>query len=69
MAGTIIYRTPPCVVCKKTHDLEIDYTSFKDWQQGTLIQDAFPDMPRETRELLITGTCPDCWETLWEDDA
>ena len=33
-----------------------------------LIQHAFPEMPMETRELLISGTHPECWDSLYKDE-
>lgn len=67
MAGDIIVQCPPCIVCGHVEEMTVDYTSLKKWQNGTLIQEAFPDMPRSQREQLISGTCPDCWDKLWKD--
>jgi hypothetical protein len=42
------------------------------WREGELIQDVFPDMSVNDREMLITGTHPACWDKLFpgeeEDD-
>lgn len=30
-----------------------------------LIQDIFPELSADARELLITGTCPACWRKMF----
>ena len=32
-----------------------------------LIQDALPRVPKEERELLISGYCDDCWKKLFRE--
>lgn len=32
-----------------------------------LIQLVFPDMPCDKREMLISGTCPTCWNKMFGD--
>jgi hypothetical protein len=34
-------------------------------QQGRLIQDVFPDLPKEDREFLITGCTPEEWAEIF----
>lgn len=54
-----------CRICGKTKSLNVDYDRVQKWMNGMLIQDAFPEMPVEDRELLISGTCPECWDKLF----
>jgi hypothetical protein len=35
------------------------------WQGGENIQQVFPDMSAEDRELLISGIHPVCWDQLF----
>lgn len=51
-----------CPVCKKKSALIVDKKAFESWVRGKLIQDAFPEMPKDQRELLITGIHPECWK-------
>ena len=37
----------------------------KAWEDGELIQDALPNLTADQRELLISGTCDDCWKTMF----
>jgi hypothetical protein len=49
----------------KTRELELPCTpeQFKNWKNGTLIQDAFPALSIDQREFLITGAWEDEWDT------
>ena len=58
----------PCVVCGKAATLEVPLAGLRKWQAGTHAQDAFPEIPPPVRELLITGTHPECWEVLWKEE-
>lgn len=59
--------TSPCIVCSETSTIEVDLDSYIRWQNGTLIQNAFPNTSTGFRELLITGTHDACWKTLSTD--
>ena len=37
---------------------------YKNWKDGMLIQDAMPSLSQDERELLISGTCPECWTAM-----
>lgn len=50
-----------CPECKKTFPVTVPRIGYIAWKAGVLIQDAMPDVPRETREMLITGIDPECW--------
>lgn len=50
-----------CPYCGKTGTLEIsNEKAYESWQNGTLIQRAFPELSAEEREFIITGLCPEC---------
>ena len=52
-----------CPFCGETHTVivgEIDYIL---WETDfALVQDAFPYLTPDEREMLISGICPTCWE-------
>jgi hypothetical protein len=54
--------TKPCVYCLQQHYVTVDVEGLEKWQAGAFVQVAFPNMPADVREMLISGTCPDCWE-------
>jgi len=33
----------------------------REWINGKLIQHAMPDVPKEEREMLLSGICGACW--------
>lgn len=56
--------TVRCVVCGKHVALRVDPEDVERHRNGVLAQDAFPYLPPALRELLISGTCPDCYAKL-----
>jgi len=51
-----------CPYCVKRFQVEVDKKAYDAWQDGMLIQDAFPDLTDNQRELIKTKICPGCWE-------
>lgn len=60
-------KCKPCPDCGKAQRVEVEEADFYAWQTDTLIQDAFPYLDADQRELLQTGYCKECWAKLWED--
>ena len=60
-----------CEMCGKTTAVEFSDRDLKGYErrflngERILIQDALPDVPRELRELFISGTCPECWKKIY----
>ena len=40
--------------------------AYKDWCNGTLIQDALPDLSVDAREFLMTGISPEEWDLAFK---
>lgn len=60
-----------CPFCGKGHEIEVNEMDYLDWKDGELAQEAFPYLSAEDREMLISGICPDCWDSMFgseEDD-
>lgn len=57
-----------CRMCGKQFLLLAKTEDVQKWMDGMLIQDAFPYMPAEERELLISRTCPVCWDKMWKEE-
>lgn len=51
-----------CRICGTEYKIECYAKDYADWQKDKLIQDAFPYLSRDDRELLQTRTCGNCWE-------
>lgn len=61
-----------CFHCGNETFFEITYKQYEDWVlNNKYVQDVFPEMNKEDREVLISGTHPKCWEEMFpiiEDD-
>lgn len=68
ISNTIIVRTKPCHVCGNYELWSLNRKAVESWQAGEYIQNAFPDMSMEDREVLITGTHPACWNKLFPEE-
>lgn len=61
-----IATTCPC--CGKEHIVRVKVSDYFDWQfEGLYIQEAFPYLSADEREMLMSGTCPDCWNKIFSD--
>jgi len=58
----------PCRLCDQETDLTVNVEGFLAWQNGELIQNALPELDADQRELLISGTCPTCWDKMFPSD-
>lgn len=71
-----------CPFCGGVNEVPVNEDDYWDWQDGALVQDAFPYLSADEREMLISGVCPKCWEKAfgeygeededeedWEDDV
>ena len=56
-----------CPECGKVHSFEVEEADWIKWQEGALIQRAFPYLNDNQRESLITGYCSECWDKLFKD--
>ena len=60
-----------CRMCGKVHSLMVgveDYLMF-DMPNRPHIQDIFPYLTPAERELLISGTCGECWAKLFPPES
>jgi hypothetical protein len=64
----IVVRTRACPVCGKRQTMTLDRERFWRWQHDTYIQEAFPELSADERELLISGTDNECFQRLFAED-
>lgn len=57
-----------CPFCGETSVVEVPMDGFIQWQDGALVQDAFPNLSADVREQLVSGICPSCWDSMFSDD-
>lgn len=67
--STILYTTPACQVCEKRSEVPLDAERFEKWKAGELVQDVWPEMNADRREVLVTGTHPECWKKLFGEEG
>ena len=59
-----------CAKCNKSVEVEFSERDLDGYErrfvngERILIQDALPDVPKELRELFLSGLCPDCWNEV-----
>lgn len=68
MSKMITFTTPACQACTKTSEFTLDDEKVSRWQAGAYIQDVWPEMTMNDRELIISGTHPKCWEELFAEE-
>lgn len=64
----IIVATPACPICHRDGEMPVEVDGYRNWMAGTLIQRALPDLTADEREQLMTGTHPDCWDAMWNEE-
>ena len=63
---TIITR---CPFCGHANEVEVNEMDYLDWQDGMLVQDAFPYLSANEREMLVSGICPACWASTFGSEG
>jgi len=56
-----------CPICGEEHLIPANLEDFHTWDEddNALVQDVFPYLSADEREMLISGICPDCWDKLF----
>ena len=57
-----------CPFCGKVNEVGVNEMDYWDWQDGALVQNAFPYLSADEREALISGICPKCWNKMFGED-
>jgi hypothetical protein len=61
--------TALCSLCEETFELPVSQAQIDTWSKGGLIQRVMPQLTKDQRELLISGTCGPCFEELFGGGA
>lgn len=54
-----------CPFCGAINTVEVRFEDYLDWQNGGLVQNCFPYLGADERELLMTGICENCWNMFF----
>jgi hypothetical protein len=59
--GDTVKVAGECPFCGAVRSIVVKAKNLKAYQDGELVQDAFPMLNASDRELLMTGICDECW--------
>lgn len=55
-----------CPFCGRVSEINVNEEDYYAWNSGNkLAQDAFPYLSADEREILISGICPSCWDSMF----
>lgn len=58
-----------CRHCRESYIVPISEQEYLNWiKKGTFVQDEFPKLDSNERELLISQTCGNCWNKIFNTD-
>lgn len=63
-----VYVGRKCPFCGEYHEVLVSEADLAAWQGGELVQNAFPYLSADEREILISGICSDCWSKMFSED-
>lgn len=63
--ATYVITTSPCIICKEVSTVELSREEQTALGSGALIQHALPERSDGFRELVKTGTHPECWDKMF----
>jgi hypothetical protein len=63
----IITRKSPISKLEHSMDLDITEEQIQKWQQGELIQNAFPNLSASEREFIKTGITDEEWDLAFKE--
>lgn len=57
-----------CPCCGKYSSVFVERDDYYSWlRREKHIQDIFSYLSAPQREIILTGTCPECWNKLFKD--
>jgi len=54
-----------CTWCEEGTEIKAHEKDIKAWLDGANIARVMPYLTEDERELLISGTCPKCWNKMF----
>ena len=58
-----------CSSCDQAYTLDVTNDQLQRWSKGELAQNVFTNLTAAERELLITQTCGECFNKLFDENA
>jgi hypothetical protein len=58
--------TKECKICKTCYVISVDLDAYQAWRSGSgLIQDLLSNNTATEREILVSGTCGECFDKIF----
>ena len=57
--------TRQCIMCGESTTMDVNAVKLRRWRDGEHVQNVWPEWSPDKRELMITGTHPNCWDTMF----
>ena len=57
-----------CPECSRVQTIPVPAEEHAAWKAGELIQNALVSLTPAQREVLLTGYCHGCWDTLFTEE-
>lgn len=57
-----------CPFCGTDSDVRVTMEGWSNYVNGALAQVAFPELSETEREIIISGICPKCQESIFGSD-
>ena len=65
MSDTTVMIETTCPFCGAVNMIEVNLIDYWDWKDVKLAQDAFPYLTFDEREMVISGICPECFDSMF----
>lgn len=56
-----------CTICSAGYSVQVYQKDYEAWRNGLPVQDAFPYLSADQRELLISKICGTCYDKLCDE--
>jgi len=65
----VLARSTACFVCRQQTVLRLLQDDLAKFQRGVHVQDAFPYLDANEREMVLTGIHSSCWDSMFTDNG
>jgi hypothetical protein len=56
-----------CMLCGKPSSVTVDDEGYQKYRKGAFVQDAFPHLSADEREIIISGSHPGCFNEAFDE--
>jgi hypothetical protein len=58
-----------CLHCREENRIYVEPNDYLDWlSRARFVQDIWPTLSQQHRELIISGSHPECWNEMFPDE-